>query len=413
MLLELAWRSLWNRRGSVLLTLLSITLSVFTVIGVEHIRSQARESFSRTISGVDLVVGARTSQLNLLLYSVFRIGNASNGVSWPTYAALAADKRVAWSIPLSLGDSHRGYRVLGTTSDYFTHFRYGAQTPLELREGQVFGEGNEVVLGATVAARLGYHLGDELVLAHGLGEVSFSNHDDAPFTVTGILAATGTPVDQTLHISLHSMETIHASLQNATAAASAHTEPAHNEPESITAFLVGLKSRAAVFGLQREINDLAAEPLTAILPGVALAELWSTMAAAEAVLSAVSALVLLASLLGMATLLLSSMKERTREIALYRAVGAHASTILLLIELECLLITCMGMAAGFLLVWAGLLAGQDWLSEHYGLVINTFPLNGTIATYLAVILVGAVVLAGIPAVTAYRSSLAGKLRLGA
>lgn len=404
MLLELAWRSLWNRRGSVLLTLLSITLSVFTVIGVEHIRSQARESFSRTISGVDLVVGARTSQLNLLLYSVFRIGNASNGVSWPTYTALAADKRVAWSIPLSLGDSHRGYRVLGTTSDYFTHFRYGAQTPLELREGQVFGEDNEVVLGATVAARLGYHLGDELVLAHGLGEVSFSNHDDAPFTVTGILAATGTPVDQTLHISLHSMETIHASLQNATA---------HTEPESITAFLVGLKSRAAVFGLQREINDLAAEPLTAILPGVALAELWSTMAAAEAVLSAISALVLLASLLGMATLLLSSMKERTREIALYRAVGAHASTILLLIELECLLITCMGMAAGFLLVWAGLLAGQDWLSEHYGLVINTFPLNGTIATYLAVILVGAVVLAGIPAVIAYRSSLAGKLRLGA
>lgn len=404
MLLELAWRSLWNRRGSVLLTLLSITLSVFTVIGVEHIRSQARESFSRTISGVDLVVGARTSQLNLLLYSVFRIGNASNGVSWPTYAALAADKRVAWSIPLSLGDSHRGYRVLGTTSAYFTHFRYGAQTPLELREGQVFGEDDEVVLGATVAARLGYHLGDELVLAHGLGEVSFSNHDDAPFTVTGILAATGTPVDQTLHISLHSMETIHASLQNATA---------HTEPESITAFLVGLKSRAAVFGLQREINDLAAEPLTAILPGVALAELWSTMAAAEAVLSAISALVLLASLLGMATLLLSSMKERTREIALYRAVGAHASTILLLIELECLLITCMGMAAGFLLVWAGLLAGQDWLSEHYGLVINTFPLNGTIATYLAVILVGAVVLAGIPAVTAYRSSLAGKLRLGA
>ena len=211
-------------------------------------------------------------------------------------------------------------------------------------------------------------------------------------------------MDQTLHISLHSMETIHASLQNATA---------HTEPESITAFLVGLKSRAAVFGLQREINDLAAEPLTAILPGVALAELWSTMAAAEAVLSAISALVLLASLLGMATLLLSSMKERTREIALYRAVGAHASTILLLIELECLLITCMGMAAGFLLVWAGLQAGQDWLSEHYGLVINTFPLNGTIANYLAVILVGAVVLAGIPAVTAYRSSLAGKLRLGA
>lgn len=408
MLLELAWRSLWNRRGSVLLTLLSITLSVVTVIGVEHIRSQARDSFSRTISGVDLVVGARTSSLNLLLYSVFRIGNASNGVQWSTYETLAADRRVAWSIPLSLGDSHRGYRVLGTTTDYFNHFRYGAQTPLELRDGRAFAAGNEVVLGAAVAAALRYSLGDQLILAHGLGEVSFSNHDEAPFTVTGILATTGTPVDQTLHISLQALESMHASFPNGSA-----TTASHGAPESITAFLIGLKSRAAVFGLQREINDLAAEPLTAILPGVALAELWSTMAAAEAVLSVISALVLLASLLGMATLLLSSMKERTREIALYRALGAHASTILLLIELECLLVTCMGLATGFVLVWAGLLAAQDWLSGHYGLVINTFPLNDTIALYMVVIVAAALLLAGIPALSAYRSSLAGRLRLGA
>lgn len=415
MLLKLVWRSLLNRRASVLLTLLALTLSVVIVIGVEHVRSQARESFSRTVSSVDLIVGARTSQINLLLYSVFRIGNATNNISWQSYQEIAQANNVAWSIPISLGDSHKGYRVMGTSGDYFRFFRYGSQTPLSFREGQGFSSIFETVLGFEVASKLNYRLGDEIILAHGLGAVSFSNHDDAPFTVVGILAPTGTPVDQTVHVSLQGMEAIHLGWQSGTRVpglAPDYADPALAElqPAAITAFLLGLDSRIAVFGMQRAINEYRAEPLTAILPGVALAELWQTVGMAERILSLISALVMLATLLGMATMLLSSMKERQREIALYRAIGAHSSTILLLIELESLLISVLGIACGFLLVHLLLLSGQDWLIEQYGLAIDTLPLNANIGWFMLAIIGTALLLAVIPALAAYRSSLASRLR---
>jgi len=434
MLLELAWRSLLNRRSSVLLTLLSLTVSVVLVIGVEHIRAQARESFTRTISGVDLVVGARTSQLNLLLYAIFRIGNASNGVSWDSYERITADPRVAWSIPLALGDSHRGFRVLGTTADYFVHYRYGNRSELALRNGRVFGAGLEAVLGSEVARSLNYKPGDELLLAHGLVSTSFSLHQDAPFVVSGILAPTGTPVDQTIHVSLQALEQMHAppgsrgrpaglADEAATESADAglngesgeagHLHDGQLEPASITAFLVGLQSRAAVFGLQRDINDYRGEALSAILPGVALAELWQNIGGMEQLLSGISALVMLATLLGLATMLLSSLRERRREIALYRALGAHASSILLLVELESLLITALALVAGFTLSHLALRAGQGLLNAEYGLFISTLPLNSNIALFMLAILVAAALLALIPAVAAYRSSLAGSLRLGA
>jgi len=407
LLLELAWRSLHNRRVSVVLTLLSIMLSVVIVIGVEHIRSEARTSFTRTVSGVDLVVGARTSQLNLLLYAVFRIGNAANNVGWESFELISADPRVAWSIPFALGDSHRGYRVLGTTEAYFQHYRYGAASPLAFRTGESFGEGNKVVLGSEVARKLGYGLGSELAIAHGLVSTSFSLHQGEPFVVSGILAPTGTPVDQTVHISLEALEAMHAPVQAGAAPADAHE---HAEPESITAFLVGLQSRAAVFGLQRDINEYVGEPLTAILPGVALAELWQSIGGMEQLLAVISALVMLATLLGLATMLLSSMRERSHEIALYRALGAHASTILLLVELEVLLLVCLGITAGFMAVHLALRLGQGWLSEHYGLLIDTLPLNGTIGLFLLAIVAAALLLGLVPALVAYRSSLAAGLR---
>jgi len=415
MLLRLAWQSLLNRRVSVLLTLMSLTLSVVIVIGVEHVRSQARDSFSRTVSGVDLIVGARTSQINLLLYSVFRIGNASNNISWDSYREIAQAPNVAWSIPLALGDSHRGYRVLGTNEDYFRYFRHGAQTPLSFREGLPFSAVFEAVLGFEAANKLQYRLGDEITLAHGLGAVSFSNHDDAPFKVVGILAPTGTPVDQTVHVSLQGLEAIHLGWQNGIrmpGIAPDYANPglAELQPAALTAFMLGLDSRLAVFSLQRAINEYRAEALSAILPGVALAELWQTAAIAEKVLGLISLLVMLATLLGMATMLLSSMKERQREIALYRAMGAHSSTILLLIELESLLITVTGIACGFVVVHLLLLAGQQWLVEHYGLLIDTLPLNARTGWFMLLIISVALLLAVIPAVAAYRSSLATRLR---
>jgi putative ABC transport system permease protein len=405
MLLTLAWKSLVNRKASVALTVASIMLSVIIVVGVEHIRSQAQQSFNRTISGVDLIVGARTSQLNLLLYSIFRIGNASNNISWQSYQLIAGDDRVAWTIPLSLGDSHRGYRVLGTNLDYFTHFRYGQQRQLALQSGTTFNNMFEAVLGSEVARQLGYSVGDSMVLAHGLGQVSFTNHTDHPFVISGILEPTGTPVDQTIHTMLEGMEVIHAPRPPSAASAN----PEDFQPREITAFMVGLESRMTVFTLQRAINDHSAEPLLAIMPGLALAELWQMMAIVENILGVISALVLIASLLGLATMLLSSMRERQHEIFLFRSIGMHASSILLLIEIEAIVITALGASLGVLAVTFAMAISQDWLSRNYGLFIDVIPASPVIAGYLGVILMAAVCLALIPAVSAYRKALGSRI----
>lgn len=201
-LFRLALASLANRRFTALLTIFAIALSACLLLAVERVRTEAKASFASTISGTDLIVGARSGSVNLLLYSVFRIGNATNNIRWDSYRHFAENPRVKWAIPISLGDSHRGYRVMGTDAGYFEHYRYGRGQELQLAEGRAFGQDLfDVVLGAEVAEALHYRLGEKIVLAHGVSTVSLVKHDDKPFTVVGILQRTGTPVDRTLHIS--------------------------------------------------------------------------------------------------------------------------------------------------------------------------------------------------------------------
>ena len=156
-LLRLALASLANRRFTAFLTAFAIALSVCLLLAVERVRTEARASFASTISGTDLIVGARSGSVNLLLYSVFRIGNATNNIRWDSFQHYAQDPRVKWAIPISLGDSHRGYRVMGTTTDYFSHYQYGRRQHLELSQGRAFADDPfEVVLGAEVAEALHY-----------------------------------------------------------------------------------------------------------------------------------------------------------------------------------------------------------------------------------------------------------------
>jgi len=412
MLLELALKSLWQRRTSVLLTLLSLALGVFIVIGVEHIRSQTRASFTRTIAGVDLIVGARTSQLNLLLYSVFRIGNATNDMRWTSYQQLTADPRVAWAIPLALGDSHRGYRVVGTTAAYFEHFRYGDGQLLTFAAGHGFAGTYSVVLGAEVARTQGYGLDTELVLSHGLVATRFNEHQQL-FRVSGVLAATGTPVDQAVYVTLQGIEAMHRSGQDDSMLPGdvlkvSEADAAVLEPAAVTAVLLGLKSRLAVFGLQREINEYAGEPLIAILPGVALAELWQSMRLVEGVLQLVSALVLLASLLGLVAMLLISLQQRQRELALYRAIGAPALFILLLLELEALVLAIGALVLGTVMLIALQLIGAHWVQRNYGVSLAALP-DVRLLVYALVFLGLSATSALVPAMRAYQASLQGQL----
>ncbi len=411
MLFRIASASLLNRKTSVLLTVLSIAISVAIVLSVEHIRHEAKKSFTSTLSSTDLIVGARSGRINLLLYSVFRIGNATNNIDWKSYKTIAQQKGVRWSIPISLGDSHKGYRVLGTNTDYFKHYRYGNKQALRFDQGSEFKSVYDVVLGADVAKKLGYNLNQKIILSHGISEISFTQHDDKPFTIVGILKSTGTPVDQTIHISLAGMEAIHIDWKNGAPIAGlkidAETALLKDlTPKTITAFLVGLNNKILTFRLQRQINEFRGEPLLAILPGIALSELWQTMSIIEKILALIAALVVIASLLGMTTMMLSSLKQRQREIAILRSTGASARFIFCLIELEAILVAIVGIGLGVGLLWCSLLLAQPIVADYYGLYLsaNLFTLRTGI--YALVIIGVATFLAIIPSFMAYRDSLA-------
>jgi len=413
---RLAARSLWNRRGSALLTVFSIAVSVTLLVGVERVRTEARASFANTISGTDLIVGARSGDLNLLLYAVFRIGNATNNITWQTYQELAARREVAWTIPLSLGDSHRGFRVLGTSAAYYEHYRFAGDRTLQFAAGGPVADLFDAVVGADVAKQLGYTLGQEVVIAHGLGATSFMNHDDKPFVIRGILRKTGTPVDRTVHVSLEAIEAIHADWQSGTRLrgqeiTADQVRQMDLTPKAITAVLVGLKSRAASFRLQRTINEYPAEPLSAIIPGVALQQLWDLVGVVEIALLAISGFVVLGGLLGMLTAIITSLNERRREMAILRSVGARPWHIFGLLVSEAGLLATAGVAVGFAALYLLLAGAAPWIEERFGIFVALRPPGAWDLTIAGVVIAAALVMGTIPAWRAYRNALSDGLTI--
>lgn len=414
-IIHLALKSLSNRKTTAFLTIFSIAISVALLLGVERIRVEARNSFTSTVSGTDLVVGARSSPLSLLLYSVFHIGNATNNITWETYQDLASDESVAWTIPIALGDSHQGYRVVGTSQGMFDYFRFGDGQPLAFSHGQPFADLYDGVIGSEVAAALGYRLGDPMVLSHGVESRSLQAHQDKPFRVSGVLKPTGTPMDRVVMVSLQGIEALHIDWINGAAPNALFSISADKartmalQPASITAYFVGLKSRVAAFRYQRMVNEYRQEALTAILPGVALGELWRLVGSAEKALLAVSVMVVIAGLVGMLTTILTSLNERRREMAILRSVGARPGHIFTLMITESLIYAIAGAVLGFLLMYGLLFAIQPVLQEYLGLHIAI-----TLPGFFELMLVGgiivlATILGAVPAWRAYKNSLADGL----
>jgi|TARA_R110002020_G_scaffold41074_1_gene121282 putative ABC transport system permease protein len=416
-LLRLAIKSLGNRRFSALLTVIAIGLSVTLLLAVEKVRTEARSSFASTISGTDLIVGARSGSVQLLLYSVFRIGNATNNVRWDSYQHFADHPRVDWAIPISLGDSHRGFKVMGTSQGYFDHYQYGRNQALSFSAGERFDDLYDAVIGADIARELGYELNTELVLAHGTGAVSFVDHADKPFQVSGILARTGTPVDRTIHISLEGMEALHVDWQQgmpARGSAAVSADQAREmdlTPKAITAILLGLNNRISTFAVQRDVNQYSREPLQAVLPGVALQELWSLLGMAEKALFIVSIFVVLTGLVGMLTAILSSLNERRREMAILRSVGARPRHVFALLLLEAASLALGGILLGLGLLYLGLWIGQPLILSQYGLFIAITPPGLYEWTLLGAILLASILMGSVPAWRAYRQSLVDGLSI--
>jgi putative ABC transport system permease protein len=413
-LLSLALASASNRRFTLGLTTAAIALSVAMLLGVERTRNAAHESFAHSISGTDLVVGPRTSPVQLMLYAVFRLGEATNGMRWTSYQEVAGNADVAWAIPLSIGDSHRGFPVVGTTIAYFEHYRYGLSRPLELAAGRPFKDLFDTVLGAEVAERLGYRLGDRIKLGHGTGEFGVAEHSDKPFTVVGVLARTGTPVDRSVHTSLEAMEAIHLDWQGGVripglSIPAEHARKFDIAPKEITAALVGLKARSRVFQVQRAINNYAGEPLMAVLPGLALTQLWGIVDVVENTLLAVSGMIVVIGLSGMIVAVWAGLNERRRELAILRSVGAGPGDVVTLLALEGLLLTIGGVALGYALLTLLSLAAAPLMQARFGVVVPAWPEAGAELALVGLVFASGLLAAMLPALHACRLSLADGL----
>lgn len=418
---KLAWASLWNRRSSALLTVVAIAVSVMLLLGVERLRDNVRSSFANTISGTDLIVGARTGQVQLLLSSVFHIGNMSNTLSADSYAYIADLPAVTWTIPIALGDSVQGAPVVATNTTMFEQFQYGARKPLSFAAGVPFVAATDAVLGAQFAREHGYQVGSKLVVAHGSGGISFSQHDAHPFTVTGILAATGTPVDKAVYIPLAGLAQVHGELSSAAESPHDHDhddhehEHASTEPMAVTtslsAVLVGLQAKPLALRLQRQLNTYDGEPLTAIMPGLTLQQLWQTLNVFEQALLAISALVVVTGLVGMLTSLLASLRERRREMAVLRAVGAGPSMIFGLLVSEALLLTLLGCIAGIALLYATTSLAAPIINTEFGIQLSLGALQWGEWKLLGLVCIGGLLISLWPAWRAYRNALSDGLKV--
>ncbi|MFT6269786.1 MAG: putative ABC transport system permease protein [Alphaproteobacteria bacterium] len=445
MWLRLAWQSLLNRKVTTILTFSALLVSVSLLFAIEHIRVQTQDNFKRTVSGIDLVVAARSSQVNVLLSSVFRMGANPNSLRWETYENIGDNEKVVWTIPLALGDSYKGFPVVGTSSEYFDYYQYGRKQALKLASGRVFASPTEAVIGANVASSLRLEVGQSIVVSHGSGSVSFSHHDHHPVLITGILSPTGTPVDKSVHVPLIAIEEMHSAVapvslrtsfarpNNETKASKIEAltkdsdhdhEHGHDdadsmqaipiitpgtydligEPKQISAFMLKAESPFAILTLQRDINRYQDEAISAIMPQVALAELWQTLGSIETVMQVIALLVLFASLIGLVTMLLASMHERRNEISALRAVGASPWFIGSLIQAEAIMISVFALVGAYLVVTLAIVGAGHWLLSEYSLYVSANIYSTGILFYAGSVLVLTVVVAFIPAFTAYRSA---------
>jgi len=416
-LLALAWASLGARRFVALLTVACIGLGSSVLIVVEQLRTQAREAFTRSVSGVDLIVGARGGTVELLMGVVFRTGTPGRGMSYESYRRIAEQPGVAWALPVSFGDSHRGFPVMGTDASYFERFRYGRAQPLGFTAGGPFADVYDAVLGAQVAERLGYKVGDELELEHGLQSAmgGAHEHEDKPFRVVGVLQRTGTAVDRTVHVSLQGIEAMHVdwregrppSAEERLGAEAARALAAN--PERISAMLVGLEQRAAALLLQQRIVSSPSEPLSAVLPGPALLELWEIVGVAESVLRGMSWGVMAVVLVGMLTVLWSGLEERRREMAVLRAVGARPRHVFLLIMGEAFLLTFGGLLLGAMIAAAASASLETTIVQRYGVSLSDGAFSADVLRVLGALLAAGLVAGLLPALRCYRRSLADGL----
>ena len=405
----ITFKSLRNRAFTSFLCILSIALSVSLYLGIQRLRKGAEDGFTNTISKTDFIVGAKGGAINLLLYSVFHMGQAVNNVRYTTYETIKNHPTVKWTIPISLGDSYKGYRVVGTDENFYQHYRFRGDQVIELDQGKIATGVFDVILGSDVANKLKHKVGDKIVLTHGIQAEGLYHHEQTPFEVTGILKKTHTPIDKSVYVSLLGMEAMHIGWESGVpdnrVIDKTAFSPENLQIKQITAFMVGLKNRIAILRMRRTIDTFEDEPIMAIIPSLTLQELWQTLSYVEKVLSVVGLLVLVVGFLTIVIALYTSINERRREMSIFRSLGAHPWQILGLILYESFLLVFMGILLGIAGLYALITSLKPILEKEFSVFIEVHPLNKEEYIFLAIVLLIAPLIGLIPGFRAYKNSL--------
>lgn len=409
-------KSLKNRSVTAILCILSVAMSVTLILSVEKLRQGARDGFTNSISKTDLIVGARSGPLQLLLYSIFHIGSPTNNIRYSSYEKIKSNPSVGWTIPISLGDSYKGHRVVGTNEDFFTYYHFRGDKKLKLAQGEIFKQINDVVIGSRVAKRLGLKLGDKIFLNHGLEEADHLKHDNIPFLIKGILEPTSTPVDKGVYAPLEGIEIIHEGWETGIPTEKTKFELSQlnkeqHRPQQITAFMLGARSRIFVLRIQHALRSFSDEPLMGIIPALTLQELWGTLAQVENILFVIAIFVLIISLLGIFITLYSSLNERRREMAILRSLGASKTQIFGLLLSESQLLVFTGTILGLGVFYALILALSPWVESNYSVYLEVAAPGNKELLILLLVNLSAPLAGLLPALKAYKNGLQDGLQI--
>ena len=355
-MLSLLLKSMRSRIIPTSLVTISLMASMVLLLSIERIQQGTEEGFNQSISGVDAIIGPRSSSLELVLYTVFHLGRPTNSITTKTINEVKLRSDISWLVPIALGDSHRGFRVVATQPNYFEHIKYGNSQSLTFMNGVAFSELSEAVLGSDVAERLNYKVGSEIQVTHGSVESIGSKHDDFSFTVTGVLNKTGTPIDQAIFLDLKGYELLHLGWMSGKKIFSLDdidlsSLPADAlEPKTVTAAFVGLKSKITLFNFSKSIREYPKEAISAVIPGIALSELWSIVRLVDKGFQLLSWIIITISLIAMVTLIIASLDNRKQEMTIYRANGASPKFLAIMVICESLVIGLIAIIGAIILV---------------------------------------------------------------
>ena len=392
-LLRVSWRNLRHKPFSTSVSVLLMTLGIAMVSLVIHLGRQIEDQFLKNIAGVDMVVGAKGSPTQLILSSIYHIDAPTGNISKREVEQVLKNPMVESMIPLAYGDSYKGYRILGTTPAYLELYQGS------LEEGRSIKADLEVVIGATVAERLGLQVGSHFHGTHGMNEEDTEHqHESHAYQVVGVLERSGLVIDQLIISNIESVWEIHNEHQ--------HEEGEEKEPE-YTAVLVSFKNPMGMMMVPRLVNEKTT--LQAALPSIEVNALIHQLGFGISTLRLLAILIIVISSISVFLSLLSKLKERKYELALMRSLGAHPLQLCLLLLYEGLLIALVSAIAGLITSRVLLLIISGYIDNNFHYTIQNVGLVSEEYWLFGTSLLIALVASMVPAIIAFRIDISKTL----